>query len=60
MTHAMRLDTTLHACGTGQHRGRHLKIHLYHNRRHFEYKVFEPSSLDINILIVFIGYKYPN
>ena len=50
MTHAMRLDTTLHACGTGQHRGRHLKIHLYHNRRHFEYKVFESSSLDINIL----------
>jgi len=32
--YVMRLDTTLYACGTGHHQGRHLKIQMYHSRRH--------------------------
>jgi len=38
--YAMRLDSTLYAYGTGRHQGRHLKIQLYHSRRHLNTKYF--------------------
>ena len=34
--YAIRLDTTLYACGTG----RHLKIQMYHSPHHLNTKYF--------------------
>jgi len=50
MTHvnscnAPRYDIDMHVVPS-QHRGRHLKIHLYHSRRQYEYKVFVVAKIN--------------
>jgi len=40
-----------------QHRGRYLKIHLYHSRRQYEYKVFVVANMDIKSCRRQYGYK---
>jgi len=38
--YVMRLDTTLYACDVGRHHGRHIKIQMFHSRRHLNTKYY--------------------
>jgi len=62
-SYAMRIDTTLYACGTGHHQGRYLKIHIciifianmntkYLSHRQYGYKYPVFANMDINIRLM--------